>query len=77
MTAANSICRWHPKPCLSKYITVIAAEAVFGVVVQDEIQLLWCEPVVPCQHRVDSVENGLLGRQRFSLPTDDARQCAQ
>ena len=35
----------------------VAAEAVFNVVVDDEIQLLRREPVVPRQHPVDLVED--------------------
>ena len=43
----------------SFFLSGTAAEAVFEVVVQDEIQLLRCEPVVFRQHRVDFVEDGL------------------
>ena len=53
-----------------------AAEAVFDVVVQDEIQLLRREPVVPRQHRIDFVGDGAggglsshqLGFQRLRFP---------
>ena len=38
-----------------------AAEAVFDVVVQDKIQLLRREPVVPRQHRIDFVGDGAGG----------------
>ena len=36
----------------------VAPDAVFDVVVQDEVQLLRCKSVVPCQHPVDFVEDG-------------------
>ena len=37
----------------------ISTETVFNIVIQDEIQLLRREPVVPCQHRIDFIEDGL------------------
>ena len=53
-----------------------AAKAVFDVVVQDEIQLLCREPVVPRQHHIDFVGDGAggglsshqLGFQRLRFP---------
>jgi len=42
----------------SFFFSGTAAEAVFEVVVQDEIQLLRREPVVFRQHRVDFVDDG-------------------
>ena len=42
----------------SFFFTGVAAEAVFDVVVQDEVQLLLRETVVPRQHPVDFVEDG-------------------
>lgn len=48
--------RWHGSGLL--FVPGGTAEAVFNVVVQDEIQLLRREPVVFRQHRVDFVEDG-------------------